>query len=62
MIEGLYLLGAIALVLVNGFFVAAEFALVRLRQTRVKGIERRFGLRLNTCGSHCRSARCGGSR
>jgi CBS domain containing-hemolysin-like protein len=45
MIEGLYLLGAIALVLVNGFFVAAEFALVRLRQTRVKGIERRFGLR-----------------
>ena len=45
MTEGLYLLGAIALVLVNGFFVAAEFALVRLRQTRVKGIERRFGLR-----------------
>ena len=45
MIEGLYLLGAIALVLVNGFFVAAEFALVKLRQTRVKGIERRFGLR-----------------
>ena len=45
MIEGLYLLGAVALVLVNGFFVAAEFALVRLRQTRVKGIERRFGLR-----------------
>jgi CBS domain containing-hemolysin-like protein len=45
MIEGLYLLAAVALVLVNGFFVAAEFALVRLRQTRVKGIERRFGLR-----------------
>ncbi len=43
--EGLYLLGAVALVLVNGFFVAAEFALVKLRQTRVKGIERRFGLR-----------------
>jgi CBS domain containing-hemolysin-like protein len=43
--EGLFLLGAVALVLVNGFFVAAEFALVKLRQTRVKGIERRFGLR-----------------
>lgn len=33
------------LVLLNGFFVAAEFAIVKLRPTRIKSIVRRYGLR-----------------
>lgn len=41
----LYILAAILLVLVNGFFVAAEFGLVKLRQTRVKAIARTLGWR-----------------
>lgn len=36
---------AILLVLLNGFFVAAEFGLVKLRQTRVKAIARTHGWR-----------------
>jgi CBS domain containing-hemolysin-like protein len=36
---------ALLLVLLNGFFVAAEFGLVKLRQTRVKAIARTYGVR-----------------
>jgi CBS domain containing-hemolysin-like protein len=32
------LIGALLLVALNGFFVAAEFGLVKLRQTRVKSL------------------------
>ncbi|HSB94894.1 MAG TPA: hemolysin family protein [Spongiibacteraceae bacterium] len=41
----LLILVAIFLVLLNGYFVAAEFALVKLRQTRVKAIAKVHGLR-----------------
>jgi len=34
--DALYLGGAILLVVLNGFFVAAEFALVKIRPTRVE--------------------------
>lgn len=36
---------ALALVLLNGFFVAAEFGLVKLRQTRVRAIAKTHGWR-----------------
>jgi CBS domain containing-hemolysin-like protein len=36
---------AISLVFLNAFFVAAEFGMVRLRQTRVEIIERTYGMR-----------------
>ncbi|MDR1529198.1 MAG: hemolysin family protein [Burkholderiales bacterium] len=36
---------AFLLVLLNGFFVAAEFGLVKLRQTRVKAIAKTYGWR-----------------
>lgn len=36
---------AFFLVVLNGFFVAAEFALVKLRQTRVKAISKVYGFR-----------------
>jgi CBS domain containing-hemolysin-like protein len=36
---------ALLLVLLNGFFVAAEFGLVKLRQTRVRSIAKSTGLR-----------------
>lgn len=36
---------ALLLVLLNGFFVAAEFGLVKLRQTRVRSIAKSSGLR-----------------
>ncbi len=36
---------AVLLVLLNGFFVAAEFGLVKLRQTRVRAIAKAFGWR-----------------
>jgi CBS domain containing-hemolysin-like protein len=36
---------AIALILLNAFFVASEFGLVKLRQTRVKAIAKRLGWR-----------------
>lgn len=38
-------LAALLLVLLNGFFVAAEFGLVKLRQTRVRSIAKTSGLR-----------------
>lgn len=43
--SALLLILALALVLLNGFFVAAEFGLVKLRQTRVKAIAKTFGWR-----------------
>ena len=36
---------AFALVIMNAFFVAAEFAMVRLRQTRIALIKRNYGIR-----------------
>ncbi|MBX9870005.1 MAG: CNNM domain-containing protein, partial [Burkholderiaceae bacterium] len=36
---------ALFLVALNGFFVAAEFGLVKLRQTRVRSIARSGGVR-----------------
>jgi CBS domain containing-hemolysin-like protein len=39
------LLGALLLVLLNGFFVAAEFAIVKVRYTRVEELRRVHGLR-----------------
>lgn len=41
----LLILIAIFLILLNGFFVAAEFGLVKLRQTRVKAIAKTLGWR-----------------
>lgn len=41
----LYLLAALLLVLLNGFFVAAEFALVKLRHTQAAGLAARHGWR-----------------
>lgn len=41
----LLILVAVALILLNAFFVAAEFGLVKLRQTRVKAIAKRLGWR-----------------
>lgn len=46
MLENLLLvLFALLLVLLNGFFVAAEFGLVKLRQTKVRSIAKSTGLR-----------------
>ncbi|MDE1182071.1 hemolysin family protein [Paraburkholderia sp.] len=39
------LIGALLLVALNGFFVAAEFGLVKLRQTRVQSLATQHGLR-----------------
>ncbi len=36
---------ALLLVILNGFFVASEFGLVKLRQTRVRAISKSFGWR-----------------
>ena len=41
----LLLLLAIGLVLLNAFFVSAEFSMVKLRQTRVTTIKRTYGIR-----------------
>jgi CBS domain containing-hemolysin-like protein len=41
----LYIVAAISLVLLNGFFVAAEFGLVKLRATRVRSLAKVGGLR-----------------
>jgi len=41
----LYILIAFLLVFLNGFFVAAEFAIVKLRQTQVQAIKHQYGLR-----------------
>lgn len=45
MIQIFALIGALLLVALNGFFVAAEFGLVKLRATRVKTLARKHGLR-----------------
>ncbi len=45
MIQIIALIGALFLVALNGFFVAAEFGLVKLRATRVKTLARQHGLR-----------------
>lgn len=45
MINLFWLLCAFALVLLNGFFVAAEFGMVKLRSTRVEVIKKTHGLR-----------------
>jgi CBS domain containing-hemolysin-like protein len=45
-LDNLFLvIAALFLVLLNGFFVAAEFALVKLRQTRVRSIAKAGGMR-----------------
>ncbi|WP_153102253.1 hemolysin family protein [Paraburkholderia hayleyella] len=44
------LIGALLLVALNGFFVAAEFGLVKLRQTRVKALARKHGIRGRVLG------------
>jgi len=41
----LWILLALSLVILNAFFVAAEFGMVRLRQTRVEVMEETYGLR-----------------
>ncbi|PRE69430.1 hemolysin family protein [Burkholderia multivorans] len=45
MLQIFALIGALFLVALNGFFVAAEFGLVKLRATRVKTLARKHGLR-----------------
>ena len=45
MIQFLAIVGALLLVALNGFFVAAEFGLVKLRATRVHTLARKGGLR-----------------
>ncbi|MEM5434248.1 hemolysin family protein [Paraburkholderia diazotrophica] len=45
MIQVVALIGALLLVALNGFFVAAEFGLVKLRQTRVRTLAEKHGLR-----------------
>jgi CBS domain containing-hemolysin-like protein len=45
LIQLVALVGALLLVALNGFFVAAEFGLVKLRATRVKTLARKRGLR-----------------
>ena len=41
----LYILIAFGFVFLNGFFVAAEFSIVKIRQTRVQTLEHTAGLR-----------------
>lgn len=45
MLSLLWILVAFLLVLLNAFFVAAEFGMVRLRQTRIEAIEETYGIR-----------------
>lgn len=45
MLSVAYVLIAFFLVLLNGFFVAAEFAMVKLRHTRVQAIKAKYGMR-----------------
>ncbi len=45
MIDFLYILISIGLVLLNAFFVSAEFSMVKLRQTRVQEIKKMYGFR-----------------
>ncbi|KMZ12689.1 Magnesium and cobalt efflux protein CorC [Candidatus Burkholderia humilis] len=44
MVQVVALIGALLLVALNGFFVASEFGLVKLRATRVQAIARKNGL------------------
>jgi CBS domain containing-hemolysin-like protein len=44
LIQVVALIGALLLVALNGFFVAAEFGLVKLRQTRVQTLAKRHGV------------------
>lgn len=37
---------ALFLIFMNAFFVAAEFGMVKLRQTRVAVIKKKYGIRL----------------
>jgi CBS domain containing-hemolysin-like protein len=45
LIQVVALIGALLLVALNGFFVAAEFGLVKLRQTRVQSLAAQHGVR-----------------
>lgn len=45
MIHLVWIMLALLLLLCNAFFVAAEFAMVRLRSTRVQAIQEQYGLR-----------------
>jgi CBS domain containing-hemolysin-like protein len=45
LIQVVALIGALLLVALNGFFVAAEFGLVKLRQTRVQTLAAKHGMR-----------------
>jgi CBS domain containing-hemolysin-like protein len=45
LIQVVALIGALLLVALNGFFVAAEFGLVKLRQTRVRSLAAQHGVR-----------------
>ncbi|WP_144150743.1 hemolysin family protein [Paraburkholderia sp. BCC1885] len=45
MIQVVALIGALLLVALNGFFVAAEFGLVKLRQTRMQSLAAKHGMR-----------------
>jgi CBS domain containing-hemolysin-like protein len=45
LIQVVALIGALLLVALNGFFVAAEFGLVKLRQTRVQSLATQYGVR-----------------
>jgi CBS domain containing-hemolysin-like protein len=45
-----YIFIALLLVLLNGFFVAAEFAMVKLRRTRIEAIRKVTGIRGNILG------------
>jgi len=45
MINLFLILLALLLVLLNGFFVAAEFGMVKLRHTRIAAIKKQYGLR-----------------
>src|SRR5690242_18755542 len=41
----IYIVISAALILMNAFFVAAEFGMVKLRQTRVTAIKKKYGMR-----------------
>lgn len=45
MLNLLYIIIAILLVLLNAFFVAAEFSLVKLRKTRISDIKKKYGFK-----------------
>jgi CBS domain containing-hemolysin-like protein len=51
LIQVVALIGALLLVALNGFFVAAEFGLVKLRQTRVQSLAEKHGLRGKLLGT-----------